>query len=180
MRIIGGKYKGRQIYPDKHFKARPTTDFAKESLFNILVNQYEFLELEVLDLFSGTGSMAYEFASRGCKNVVAVEKNNRHTAFIKKTVEKLEIQEVEVIKSDVFQYMKWCNSQFDIVFADPPYDLSNMDDIPDRVFAAEILKSSGLLILEHSKKNSFITHPKFWEIRKYGMVHFSFFRRPKE
>ena len=131
MRIVSGTYKGRLIKPPKNFKARPTTDFAKENLFNILNNNFDFTGVDVLDLFSGTGSISYEFASRECRSVVSVESNFKHHIFIKKTIEELGLTTVRSIKSDAFRYVKSCREKFDIIFADPPYDLKSMDDIPD-------------------------------------------------
>lgn len=175
MRIVSGKYKGRLIKPPKNFKARPTTDFAKENLFNILTNHFDFGTTDVLDLFSGTGSITYEFASRGSSTVISVESNYKHQLFIKETIEELGLENVKSIKSDAFRYVKSCPKKFDIVFADPPYDLKEMESIPDFIFEQEILKSEGWLIVEHGDKTTFSRHPYFKEIRKYGGVNFSFF-----
>ena len=175
MRIVSGKYKGRIIKPPKNFRARPTTDFAKENLFNILNNHLDFSALSVLDLFSGTGSIAYEFASRGSQYVVSIEKNFKHQAFIKKTIDDFGFTQIKTIKTDVFRYIKTCNEQFDIVFADPPYDLKELESIPDFIFEQEILKENGWLILEHGDKTDFSKHEKFKEQRKYGGVNFSIF-----
>ena len=175
MRIVSGAYKGRLIKPPKNFKARPTTDFAKENLFNILNNNFDFSELDVLDLFSGTGSISYEFASRGCNSVVSVESNFKHQIFIKKTIEELVLENVKSIKSDAFRYVKSCTNKFDIVFADPPYDLKEMESIPDFIFEQEVLQDNGWLIVEHGDKTNFSKHKHFKEVRKYGGVNFSIF-----
>ena len=180
MRIVSGTYKGRLIKPPKNFKARPTTDFAKENLFNILNNNFDFSGVDVLDLFSGTGSISYEFASRECRSVVSVESNFKHHIFIKKTIEELGLTTVKSIKSDAFRYVKSCRERFDIIFADPPYDLKSLNDIPDFIFEQNILKKGGWLILEHGDKTSFSRHTRFKEIRKYGGVNFSIFYNSDE
>ncbi len=168
------------IHPPKNFKARPTTDFAKENLFNILNNNFDFSELSVLDLFSGTGSISYEFASRECISVISVESNFKHQAFIKKTIEEFGMGQIKSIKSDVFRYVKTCKDKFDIVFADPPYDLKEIESIPEFIFEHNILKDSGWLIIEHGDKTNFGRHPNFIELRKYGGVNFSIFETYKK
>jgi len=175
MRIVGGKYKGRVFNPGKKFRSRPTTDLAKEGLFNILENRYNLDEKKVLDLFSGTGSMGYEFASRDAKEVLMVEKNYNHYQFIWQTIKALEIEIAHAIKGDAFVFIKKTSEKFDIVFADPPFDLIKMDEIPDAVFSNHILNKNGIFILEHSKEHNFSKHPNFFEIRHYGKVNFSFF-----
>ena len=176
MRIISGTYRGKQIRPPKTFKARPTTDFAKESLFNILLNQFDLEEMDVLDLFSGTGSITYEFASRGARSVVAVERDHTHFNFIRKTCRELELELVSVIRGDVFRYLKRPFQSFDIIFADPPYDHPQLDTLPDLVFETKILAKEGLFILEHSRSYTFTAHNHFMETRKYGGVNFTFFK----
>ena len=176
MRIVGGKYKGRIFNPGKKFTARPTTDIAKEALFNILENRYEFSTKTILDLFSGTGSISYEFLSRGCKHAVLVEKNFNHIRFIQSVIENLEIENVNILKADAFLYVQKSAQKFDIIFADPPYDLANINEIPDLIFKNELLHSEGILIVEHPKHIQFSKHPNFSELRKYGKVHFSFFK----
>lgn len=175
MRIVSGKYKGRIIHPPKNFRARPTTDFAKENLFNILNNHFDFSEITVLDLFSGTGSISYEFASRGSLSVISIEKNFKHQAFIKKTIDELGFTQIKSIKSDAFRYVKSCQSQFDIVFADPPYDLKEIESIPEFIFNHQVLKKEGWLIVEHGDKTDFSKQKGFKEQRKYGGVNFSIF-----
>ena len=180
MRIVSGTHKGRRITPDKSFKARPTTDFAKENLFNVLNNIVDFENLSVLDLFGGTGGISYEFASRGAEKVICVELNHRHFSFIQKTVNELQFDQILPIKSDVFKFLKACHQKFDMIFADPPYDLKKIESIPDLIFEKEILQEDGLLIVEHSSKNDFSKHPFFSEKRTYGSVNFSFFKLTKE
>ncbi len=176
MRIISGKYKGRQIHPPTNFRARPTTDFARESLFNIINNYFDFEGLHVLDLFSGTGSIGFEFASRGAAEVEMVEKNFIHTEFIKKTILSMGMEHVRVIKSDVFRYLDKAGSSFDIVFADPPYDLVEFEQVPVRILEKKILTGDGWFILEHSKHFDFTHLPGFFDHRAYGSVNFSIFR----
>ena len=176
MRIISGKYRGRRFSPPKSFKARPTTDFARENLFNVLANDWDFDELKILDLFAGTGSVGFEFASRGCDNVTAIESNFRHVAFIKEVAEKLNSDGYQIIKSDAFRYMSKCSAKFDMIFADPPYDLKNLATIPDVVFENDLLNANGLLIVEHGKQTNFEKHPRYKSKRIYGSVNFSFFQ----
>jgi len=175
MRIVGGKYKGRIFRPDKNFAARPTTDIAKEALFNILVNRYDFTGLRILDLFSGTGSIGYEFVSRGAEHVTFIEKKYSHIKFIYSVIEKLEISNSLIVRADVFKYINKCINKFDIIFCDPPYDLQRIDELPGIIFQSGIITNNGLLIIEHSKNNDFSNEPNFTELRKYGKVNFSFF-----
>ena len=176
MRIIGGKYKGRRIVPPGNFKARPTTDFAREGLFNILNNRVDFENINVLDLFSGTGSISYEFASRGATEVHMVEKDPKHISGIRRIIKELGIKNVRPIHIDVKAYLKTCSIKYDIVFADPPYDLSWIMELPDLVTLAGVIKEDGFLILEHPKGLSFTGHKLFFEHRNYGGVNFSFFK----
>ncbi len=176
MRIVGGKYKGRIFRPNKKFSARPTTDIAKEGLFNILENRIDFSDKSVLDLFSGTGSMGYEFISRGCKDATLVEKSFNHYQFILGVTKELNLDNVRIVKSDVFKFLFKFQGKFDIVFADPPFDLPQFSLVPEAVFNGNILNENGLFILEHSKEYNFSEHPNFVEIRNYGKVNFSFFK----
>jgi 16S rRNA (guanine966-N2)-methyltransferase len=176
VRIISGTHRGRVINPGKSFSARPTTDFAKESLFNIIANHYDFEELEVLDLFSGTGSISFEFASRGCKYVEAVELNHKHSAFINKTGQELKFNQLKVRNANVFQYLKSLIHKFDIVFADPPYDMEDVNTLPEIILNKSILKPEGVFILEHSKKLNFFDNSHMTDHREYGSVNFSFFK----
>ncbi len=179
MRIIGGEFKSRIFSPGKNFKARPTTDFARENLFNILVNRVDFSALKVLDLFSGTGSISFEFASRGCRDITSVELDHVHLAFIYSVIKQLNISEVvHPVKADVFRYITRSEDQFDLVFADPPYELKRLAELPDLVLGSTLLRDTdSLFILEHGKKNDFSYHPNFRELRVYGSVHFTFFSR---
>jgi 16S rRNA (guanine(966)-N(2))-methyltransferase RsmD len=176
LRIIGGKFKGRRINPPSDFKARPTTDFAREGLFNILNNRVDFESINVLDLFSGTGSMSYEFASRGASSVHLVEKDIRHILGIKKIIRELDLENVKPIHIDVKAYLKTCSVKYDIVFADPPYELSWLNELPDIITQANIIKEDGFFILEHPRDLSFGSHKLFFEHRNYGGVNFSFFK----
>lgn len=176
MRIISGKNKGRKISAPTSLPVRPTTDMAKESLFNILNNLVDIDELEVLDLFSGTGNIAYEFISRECISVTAVDSNNKCTGFISKTATMLNYDNLYVVRADYQQFLKSAYKKWDLIFADPPYQLEELDKIPDWIFNSEVLKNGGLFILEHSASNNFEEHPALVDHRKYGSVNFSFFR----
>ena len=177
MRVITGKYKGRHFDVPRTFKARPTTDFAKENLFNVLNGYIDWDEApRALDLFSGTGSITLELLSRGCSQVISVEKDRLHHGFIKGFLEKLGDESGVAVCGDVFKYLARCGEQFDIVFADPPYQLENLADLPDIVMARGIVKPDGLFVLEHGKTYDFSQHPNFLEHRSYGSVNFSFFR----
>ena len=177
MRIISGKYKGRHFDVPRTFKARPTTDFAKENLFNVLNNLVDFEECDVLDLFAGTGSVSYEFASRGARSVTSVEINAVHHAFIRRTAKELGADNMFVVKAHAFLYLRSCPKQFDIVFSDAPYDLEGLDEIVSLVLDSNILKEEGIFIFEHSDKYDFSENPNFWQLRSYGSVQFSMFRK---
>ena len=179
MRIISGTYKGRYIPVPRSFKARPTTDFAREGLFNVLANTYDFNGLMVLDLFAGTGSIGLEFASRGATHVDMVEKDPGTTEFLERTTVQLGMENVRVIRSDVTRYLRQCRMRYDLVFADPPYGIEIIPSLPDLVLNAGILVEDGWFILEHGKNNSFVHHPRFQELRRYGSVHFSIFERSR-
>jgi 16S rRNA (guanine966-N2)-methyltransferase len=176
MRIVGGTFKGRQFHPGKSFRSRPTTDFGKEGLFDILENSINWDETAALDLFSGTGSISFELISRGCGHVTAVENDFVHCRFIRETAATLGINNLNVIKTDVFRFMLGKPGAWDLVFADPPYTMKDFGSIAGKILASGIVKEGGLFILEHSKENSFKELPEFLELRKYGRVHFSFFR----
>lgn len=175
MRIISGKYKGRIISPPKNFKARPTTDRARESLFNILSNTHDFESLRVLDLFAGTGSVGFEFISRGAAYVEMLEKNYLHFQYLQMAKHKLGIENLKIIKGDFFQYIKKKREPFDVIFADPPFDMENFDLVPELSLNSGLLAAGGLFILEHPKHSSYNTLDRFRETRKSGSVHFSFF-----
>jgi 16S rRNA (guanine966-N2)-methyltransferase len=176
VRIIGGKYKGRRITPPGNFKARPTTDFAREGLFNVLNNRVDFDSISILDLFSGTGSISYEFASRGTPVVHLVEKDARHISGIKTIIREFDFKNIKPVHIDVKAFLKTCSFKYDIVFADPPFDLSWLKELPDLVTGSGIIKDEGFFILEHPKGISFSGHRMFFEHRNYGGVNFSFFR----
>ncbi|MBQ0093706.1 MAG: RsmD family RNA methyltransferase [Bacteroidales bacterium] len=175
MRIIGGALKGKTINPPAGYKARPTTDFAREGLFNVLGNEYEFEDLKVLDLFSGTGAVGFEFASRGASRVYCVEMSRENASFIKTEAERLGLHNITMVRDNVFDFIPVCHEKFDIVFADPPYALQGLETIPDRVFEKGILYPERYLILEHGDEHSFVNHPRFKKEKIYGRVHFSFF-----
>ena len=177
MRIISGQLKGRTITPPRNLRARPTTDFAKENLFNVLQNLIDIEECDVLDLFSGTGSISYEFCSRGAKSVTSVEINSVHHNFIRKTAQELGLKNLYAVKANAFLYLKSCPKQFDLVFSDAPYDLEQAEEIIPLVLESQILKEDGIFIFEHSKEKNFSNHPLFWQLRSYGSVQFSFFKK---
>ncbi|MBE6218956.1 MAG: methyltransferase domain-containing protein [Rikenellaceae bacterium] len=177
MRIISGKYRGRTIVPPRNLRARPTTDFAKENLFNVLVNLVDFEELDVLDLFSGTGSISYEFASREAHSVTSVEVNSVHHNFIRQTARDLKFENFFAVKANVFLYLKSCTKQFDLIFSDAPYDLEGSEEVIKLVFERNLLREGGMLIFEHSKEKNFSEYENFWQLRSYGSVQFSFFKK---
>lgn len=176
MRIITGKYKGRHFDIPRTFKARPTTDFAKENIFNVINAYLDWDETVALDLFAGTGSISLELLSRGCKEVVSVEKDRDHARFISQCMEKIGADEHVLIKGDVFRFIKSCHQQFDFIFADPPYALPELPTIPDLIFSQDLLAPDGLLVFEHGKHNDFSSHPHFVEHRSYGSVNFTLFK----
>ncbi|MDR1006380.1 MAG: 16S rRNA (guanine(966)-N(2))-methyltransferase RsmD [Bacteroidales bacterium] len=177
MRIIAGTFRGRRLLPPQNLPVRPTTDLAKESLFNILRSRLDLENCDVLDLFAGTGSIGLEFISRGANRVVSVDSDVRCIGFIKKTTENLKITNLFALCSDVFRFLGSSKQQFDVVFADPPYDLKQFDIIPSLVLKS-FVKQGGTFILEHSKEHSFTDNPYFTEQRNYGKVNFSFFVLP--
>ncbi|HEY5510519.1 MAG TPA: RsmD family RNA methyltransferase [Prolixibacteraceae bacterium] len=181
MRIIGGELKGRLFNPGKNFKARPTTDFARENLFNILNNTIDLEEIKVLDLFAGTGSISFEFASRGSKSVTSVEIDHVHYAFIASVTKQLKLENViHLLRYDVMKFIPRCVEKYDLIFADPPYQLASIKEIPDLVLKYQLLNQDGILILEHGKNDNFACHPNLFQQRIYGSVHFSFFRQALE
>lgn len=176
MRIVGGSHRGRIITPPANLRARPTTDFAKENLFNVLGNLVDFETMDVLDLFAGTGSISYEFASRGAESVTAVEINAVHCDFIRRTAEKFGFGNIHVVKANVFLYLKSCRRKFGIVFSDAPYDLKGSEEVVELVLGNDILSEDGILVFEHSQNMDFTKHPRFFQARNYGSVRFSLFR----
>jgi 16S rRNA (guanine(966)-N(2))-methyltransferase RsmD len=176
MRIISGSMGGRRISPPTKMPyTRPTTDIAKEGLFNILQNQLDFESLKTLDLFGGTGSISYELASRGVPDLTIVEKDQQMFSFIKKTAEVLGLQNFKVVKSDVFRFIEQCGETFDFIFAGPPYALQNIDDLPRLVFEKQLLNRGGWFILEHTPRNNYESVPYFKSARNYGTTVFSIF-----
>lgn len=175
MRIIGGRFKGRLIEPPSGFRARPTTDFARESLMNILNNRYDFELVSLLDLFGGTGAISYEFASRGTEDIDIVETDRRSCEFISRTMRDLGLGRARVHRLDVRDWLKICHKQYDIIFADPPYALRWLGEIPAKVMASGAVHDSTLFILEHPKSMDFKNTERFSEHRSYGNVNFSFF-----
>ena len=175
MRVISGTLGGRKFYPPNNLPTRPTTDFAKTGLFNILNNYFDFSEISFLDLFSGTGSLSYEFASRGCQRIVSVDKDIRAVEFIRKMKKEWGIAAIEVRKSDVFKFLESNSEQFNIIFAGPPYALEVIDEIPEKILSKNILKEDGWFILETSPKHQFKDHPHLLQMRNYGQTHFHFF-----
>ncbi len=180
MRIIGGKYQRRHILAPSKLPVRPTTDMAKEALFNILNNHFDFENINVLDLFAGTGNIAYEFASRGAIEVIAVDMNNHCVQFIRQTVEKLEMDNLRPVRAEAFHFLGFCKSSFDIVFADPPYDFGGVDEIPAKVFQSNVVNPGGWFVMEHGEHRDFSAHPRYDQTRKYGKVHFSFFHQSRQ
>ena len=176
MRIITGRYKGRRFDIPRTFKARPTTDFAKENIFNVLQGYTDFDGKTALDLFAGTGSISLELASRGCQQVVSVEADRDHAAFIRQCFAKLGADNQLLIRGDVFKFLKTCRQSFDFIFADPPYALQELSQIPDLILESTLLRPDGLLVFEHGKDHDFSQHPRFVEHRQYGSVNFSIFR----
>ena len=168
MRIVSGILRGRIIQPPKNLRARPTTDFAKENLFNVIESHRDVEGADVLDLFAGTGSISYEFASRGAASVVSVEINARNFG----------LDRIHPVKANAFLYLKSCSKQFDLIFADPPYDIAGSDTIPGTVFGRRLLRPGGWLILEHSKNLDVSGFEHFVERRSYGSVRFSIFVQP--
>lgn len=179
MRIIGGKHKRRLFDVPKSFNARPTTDFAKENLFNVLAHYLDWEEVVALDLFAGTGSISAEMLSRGCARIVAVEQRREHATFIRSVIEKLgEGDRAKVLQTDVLRYLRMPGvAEFDFIFADPPYKLDQLADLPELILSSGRLRPGGLLVLEHPGNYSFEEHPLFVEHRSYGSVNFSFFAK---
>lgn len=178
LRIVGGSHRGRRFYAPESLPVRPTTDFAKESLFNILENTYDFEEVEVLDLFSGTGNISFEFSSRGTPSITAVEQNFRCVEYMKKTVENFQLENIKIIKGNAFTFLKNAEKKYDLIFADPPYDHKDITNIPLIVLERDLLKPDGLLIVEHGPRTNFPTQVVS-EKRTYGNCNFSFFKKPE-
>lgn len=178
MRIIGGKFKGRRFDPPAdNWPTRPTTDYAKEALFNILNNVLDYESTRVLDLFGGTGSHSYEFISRGCNDVTYVDKFPHAVRFVRQTAQKLGIEaQLRIFQMDVFRFVQNANGQWDYIFAGPPYALPTIDTIPDLILSKNLLTPDGLFVLEHNPHHDFMGHPNLVDVRKYGKTILSFFK----
>ena len=175
MRIVGGKYKGRRIAPPKGITARPTTDFAKEALFNILQHSIALEGIRVLDLFAGAGGISLEFLSRGAEEAISVEHDAALYTHLQRARRELDIQNWHVVKADVFTYLGSDRSKYDLVFADPPFHLEETQRLPALVREQDLLATGGLLIIEHPRGTDFSSDPWFDHCRKYSNIHFSFF-----
>ena len=175
MRIIAGSLRGRRLNPPANLPVRPTTDMARESLFNILNNYVDYEDSTVLDLFAGTGAVSLEFVSRGVKEVTSIDINNACTEYIKSAAQQMNVNNIHVVRADVFDLLKRAYKKFDIIFADPPYALQDLPKLPDIVFQSNVLTDDGIFILEHPKEFIFEEHPHFWQHRAYGKVNFTFF-----
>lgn len=181
MRIISGSLGGRRISPPANMPhTRPTTDIAKEGLFNILQNNLDFEELKTLDLFGGTGSISYELASRGVSDLTIVEKDEKMFSFIKRTVIDLKLENFKVVKSDVFRFIESCHEKYDFIFAGPPYALTTIDELPKQVFGKGLLNDGGWFILEHTPRNAYKTFPYYLREKNYGTTIFSIFEMTVE
>ncbi len=179
MRIIGGKNQRKQIIAPANLPVRPTTDMSKEALFNILNNYFDFEEMNVLDLYAGTGNISYEFASREAREIIAVDINNNCVQFIRKTTSLLGFDTLRAVRAEAFHFLSICKADFDLVFADPPYNFDHIAQIPQKVFDARILKPGAWLVVEHGADIDFSSHEFFKEVRRYGKVHFSIFVNPE-
>lgn len=176
MRIISGKWGGRRISPPAQMPhTRPTTDIAKEGLFNILQNRMDFEGIESLDLFGGTGCISYELASRGAAQLTLVEKDPIMHAFIKKNAEMLGMENYKVLKMDVFAYLQSCEEDFDFIFAGPPYALGTIDELPKIIVSKKMIRKGGFFVLEHTPRNNYEKFEGFSFQRNYGTTLFSFF-----
>lgn len=177
MRIIRGKYGRRRFDVPNNISARPTTDFARENIFNVLENLVDFDGLAALDLFAGTGAISFEFLSRGCGTVAAVEKATTQYNFIRKVAQQLNCNNLQVVKGDALKYIESTLAKYDLIFADPPYDMPDFDKIPALILGSQMLKPGTIVVVEHSKKYDFSHLPGFFDHRVYGSVNFSIFRQ---
>jgi 16S rRNA (guanine966-N2)-methyltransferase len=176
MRIISGTYKGRTLQGPSNLPVRPTTDFARTGLFNILNSRIDFEEVSFIDLFCGTGIISLEMASRGCQNIIALDNNRNCIQFLQHTITSWKVEGIRIIKEDAFKFLGQTQITADIIFADPPYALSNLKELPLIIIKSKLVKPGGLLILEHGKEHSFEEIPQFDEVRTYGNVNFSIFQ----
>ncbi len=176
MRIISGIYKGKRLTAPKNLPVRPTTDFAKEGLFNMLNSRIDFEGIDVLDLCAGTGNISFEFASREANTILSIDQDRGCINFIRKTAEELNFDQIRVIRSDIFAAVKKPLGSFDVIFADPPYGIKGSEELPDEIFRGDLLKPNGIFIMEHPKDISYENHPRLILTRKFGNVHFSLFQ----
>jgi 16S rRNA (guanine966-N2)-methyltransferase len=177
VRIISGEYKGRRLNPPLNLPVRPTTDFAKEGLFNVLNHLVDYSETNVADLFAGTGNIAFEFVSRGCPLVTAVDIEQKCISFISQTAQKFRMEGLQPVRSNVYVFLKHPFRKFDLVFADPPYDMDNISEFPQLVMNSGLLSDDGIFVMEHSERYDFSADPALLQSRAYGKVHFSIFRK---
>ena len=175
MRVIGGRLKSIRFEPPKNIPTRPTTDFAKEGLFNVLNNNFDFESVKMLDLFGGTGSISYEFHSRGCTDITTVEIFPKCADFIKQTAQKHNMTGLKVLKMDVFKFIETANQKYDVIFAGPPYPLPNLNTILDLIFQYGLLEGEGWFVMEHNPNHNFEQHKHFYRSRNYGTTIFSIF-----
>ena len=181
MRIVGGIFGGRRFNPPSKIPARPTTEVAKEGLFNMLSNTIDMEGIKTLDIFGGTGSISYELASRGAADLTLVERDLTSIDFIKKTTKELGIENrMHIIRADVFKFMKQCTDQYNFIFAGPPYALQNIDELPLLVFEKNMLLPNGIFVLEHTPRNDYQKHPHFQRMKNYGTTVFTFFNQPTD
>ncbi|MBK6826308.1 MAG: RsmD family RNA methyltransferase [Chitinophagaceae bacterium] len=181
MRIISGELGGRRFHPPNHMPyTRPTTDIAKEGLFNILQNNLDFDAIKTLDLFGGTGSISYELASRGVTDLTVVEKDQTMFEFIKKTAKEFSIENLKLVRADVFKFIQTCSDRFDFIFAGPPYALTNIDDLPRLIIEKKLLENKGWFVLEHTPRNDYKQFPFFRSERNYGTTVFSIFEENRD
>ena len=179
MRIVGGTFGGRRFSPPTRIPARPTTELAKEGLFNMLQNSIELEGIRTLEIFGGTGSISYELASHGAADLTIVERDAVSIEFIKKTAKELEIEDrLHIIRADVFKFIKQCTDAYHFIFADPPYELLNMDELPQLIFERHMLLPGGTFVLEHTTRNDYQRHPRFQRAKNYGTTVFTFFTQP--
>ena len=176
MRIIRGKYGRRRFDVPSSISARPTTDFARENIFNVLENLTDLEDADCLDLFAGTGAISFEFLSRECRHVTAVEKASTQWRFISQVAQRLNVDNFTLIRGDVFRFVATCTGKFDIIFADPPYDLPRFGEIPSLILSSKMLREGTIFVIEHSRNYDFSNLPHFLEHRVYGSVNFSIFR----
>ena len=177
MRIVSGLYGGRRFSPPDGLPTRPTTDFAKEGLFNILANEWDFRSIRFLDLFCGTGNISYEFASRGCTDITSIDQFPKCIQFVKDTCERFGTEAIKPVQSDVLRFIEKANGPYDLIFAGPPYAFDNIEGFPELILHEHLIKENGWFILEHSPRQDFSEHPRLLRKRNYGTTIFSIFTR---